>query len=365
MTSTAGWEGEYTTEPAINGGRNSLGTSKSSGLTTHSQYAQELAPLPLRFTAPSVLASPPSVPKGRLHGHDIEPTYYTTFCNELICQPRIIHNCSKRTIIVKVELRELEWNDSFNGYFAHLPLCGPVFHNGRRGPFLVQHVYSACSPRNKSGEHHFVEEFKLKLPLDLKPRRKDGTSRTLSLFFTVYGVKTGAKSKWKRTKGLFNTHESSSDTKARLDQIACGFLPVSSPNCLLDNGLHDVQVEYKARSPPKDLMEQYLLPDTSLLLVERRELQDNSNVGGREDSLVEDTVSYGSNSEKQTTSETGARTDRSYTSDFGSAAGDSTSRGGKQNDGPLCLSVSRKLPIPPVCALFSHRLSSSPNNFAG
>lgn len=330
------------------------GKSVSAQTAGSSQYAQELAPLPLKLAAPSRLADSPSRAKGRLHGHDVEPFYHTTFCNELMCQPRILHNCSKRMIAVKVEIRELEWKDSFNGYFAHLPDHGPKLHNNRRGPFLVQHSFTTCSSRNKSSEHHFIDEFKLKLPLDLKPRRKDGTSRTLSLFFTVFNVKTGSKSKWKRTKGLFTTSasEPSNDMlrldltgKSRLDQIACGFLPIATPNCLVDNGLHDVRVVYKAKHPPREVREQYLLPQSSLVLVERKEANDTFQAGGKEDSIAEDTtVSYESASDRQTTSEPGLRTDRSLTSDLGSAADDSVSRSGKvHSTEPLSLSVSSAL----------------------
>jgi hypothetical protein len=352
---TPEWKPEFVAEPSQNGGRVATQLSESPARAKPGcsrVYAQELAPLPLQLTTPSRLASPPRMLKGRLQVNDIEPFYYTTFCNELLCHPRILHNCSKHTVAVKVELREIEWKDSFNGYFAHLPECGATIHNNRRGPFLVQNSYTTCSLRNRESEHHFSDEFKIKLPLDLKPRRKDGTSRTLSLFFTVYNVKVSSKSKWKRTKGLFtgSTAEASKDTmrldpagKSRLDQIACGFLPISTTSCLVDNGIHDVRVVYKARSPPKELREQCLLPETSLVLVERKESSDLFPGSGKEDSIAEDTtVSYESASERQTTSsEAGMWTDRSMASDVGSTADDSVSRGGRpnSNDEPISLSV--------------------------
>jgi len=66
-----------------------------------------------------------SVPKSRIRGHssgeDIEPYFHTTFCNELLCHPRLLHNCQKGNIVVKVEMREIEWNSEYGAYLAHLP----------------------------------------------------------------------------------------------------------------------------------------------------------------------------------------------------------------------------------------------------
>lgn len=337
----------FTPEPTTSGGR--VESDKPS------VFSKELAPVPLQVSPPSTLSSGGTPVRGkRLHGYDIEPSYHSTFCNELLFTPRMMHNCPKRVVAIMVEVREIEWKESF--YVAHE--CPSMLHNPRRGPFLVSHAFTTCSiTRNAAGsakgyEHHFVDEFKVKLPLDLKPRRKDGSSRTLALFFTVYSVKISSRGKWKRTKGLFSALASSSDVgdsaqphssagKSKLDQLACGFLPLSTPTRLVENGIHDVRLAYKSKPPPKEMRES--MPDSSLILHEQQfslRSRTTQTVNGevlalnsaREDSGGDETT----NSEDESASERHAFSDlglRSQTSDLGdSVADESISKGGRQLD---------------------------------
>jgi hypothetical protein len=113
------WHPQFVAEPAINGGRNSVdpftGTPTSSKLDSDDDnpslsqlYAQELAPValsagPLAPTARQPTASnTPARASGPAHRTDIEPYYHTSFCNELLCHPRLLHNCPKGNIVVKV-----------------------------------------------------------------------------------------------------------------------------------------------------------------------------------------------------------------------------------------------------------------------
>lgn len=346
------WHSSVITEPASNGGRNRPDQIPVSGSGSRSHlYAQELASVPLQLTptASRVQSSSgkPGMPRGRLHGDDIEPFYHMSFCNELLFHPRVLHNSPKGNIVIKVEVRELEWKHDFNGYFAHLPKSGPSIHNGRRGPFLVQSAFTSCSPRG--GDHHFIDEFKAKLPLDLKPRHEDGGTRTLSLFFTVYDIRTDSKRTWKRgvVRGFKAGEASDVDIPEQsdescLEQIACGFLPLTSNASLLENGIHDVRVIYSSRNPPQEFYEQGLVDSGTLIVMERQELSDSRTTSNVED--VDDTVSSDSRSERHAGSEAG-RTDGSVASlsDLASLADDSTSRGGKMkrvlNTEPMSLSV--------------------------
>lgn len=347
---TPRWQPDFVTEPTNNGGRFTAENEDPAGLRS---YAQELAPLSLMCAPPSRLTNPTQ--KSRLHGNDVEPFYHTAFCNQLLCQPRIMHNCLKRRVVIKMEIRDIEWNDDVQGYFAHHPPCGPVIHNCRRGPFLVQHAFSTVSFRGRGGQHHFIDEFKLKLPLDVKPKLRDGKSRTLSLLFTVYSIKVGSKSRWKMTKGFLPgmSSDSGSDTlvdgvgNCEVSRISCGFLPVSGPSCLIDNGLHDVIMKYSVRLPSADLVDQYKLPDGTLLLCEKKRNTDCVAPMSKDDSYAEETFSFESASERHI--------ERSEKSDVGSTVDESCGILGKgqASSEPLSLSVSTscQLSYGPLCAL--------------
>lgn len=355
------WHSSFIAEPTDNGGRNRSEFADESTDDRYGSsrlYAQELAPLPLLLSPSSRLSngSQSGMSRSRLNQEDIEPFYSTTFCNELLCQPRILHHSPRGKISIKVELREMEWNEAANAYFAHVPgsKIGPSIHNPRRGPFLVRSAFTSCTPRRS--DHQFIDEFKMKLPLDLSTSNLNGTSTVLSIFFTVYKIRLGSSSKWKRgAKMLFGSsvpeslsasgHDVGSSGKTRLEQVGCGFLPITSQSCLLENGLHDVRVVYKAKTPTaQDVRKQIGVPPTTLILTERALPVDGSSVAGREDSFAEDTTTISNDSyksDRNNTFDTNTRTDSN--TDLKSLADDSQSRGtrSKMATEPISLSVSQ------------------------
>lgn len=298
------WHPLYIAEPALNGGRVAgsviANDIDSNAVEASHLYAQELAPLPLKLVPTSTLSTGPQVGMAPVRStyEDIEPFYHTIFSNELICHPRILHNCEPGHYSVKVELREIEWNEAINAYFAHLPRQGvnPCIHNPRRGPHLVKSAVTSCTA--EAGEHHFIDEFKIKLPLDLTPKDPDGKTNMLSLFFTVYRIKTHSKSKWKRgAKMLFGSglldslrNGDEMNTSGRVKPVACGFLPIAPQCSLLDDGIHDVRVAYLAQSPPAEFSKN---PDysNSLMLVEREINRGGiANLFSRETTIEDATV---------------------------------------------------------------------------
>jgi len=346
------WHPRFLAEPTIEGGRNCVdeNSSEMKGPRSH-LYAQELAPLPLqlvpsapRVPPPHVAGAKPGVSRGRLHGNDIEPFYHISFCNELLFHPRLLHNCPRGNIVIKVELRELEWKQDINGYFAHLPANGPYIHNSRRGPFLVESAFTSCSP--KRGDHHFIDEFKAKLPLDLQPGKSDTSSRTLSLFFCVYNVRLDSKSTWKRAKKKIlgpnptptetgePQSQETSGSSTRLEQLACGFLPLTTNSCLVDNGLHDVRVIYSARKPPEEFCDRGVLDPSTLILVDKSDTNE-SQASLIDESCADDTLSS-SDSKSQTGFDNSENTNLS---ELASLADDSRSRA-TSNAEPISLSVS-------------------------
>lgn len=352
------WHHRFVAEPSINGGRNRIAEAVSEERGARSMlYAQELAPLPLQLapSSPRVSTAPtkPGMPRGKLHGDDIEPFYHVSFCNELLFHPRLLHNCPKGNIVIQVELRELEWKNEFTGYLAHLPRSGPSVHNPRRGPFLVQGAFTSCSPRGS--DHQFIDEFKLKLPLDLKPRLRDGSSSDLVLFFTVFDVRVQSKNTGKTTKKLLGSvsaeQEKPSDQDVssgpRMDQIACGFLPLTNSSSLIENGLHDVRVVYNSRSPPQEFVDRGILDPTTLIVIEK-ELGESQHTSTHGDSIADESVSIDSRSDK---GEGQAKGDGSIAafSDLViiADASESQSRGVRTNAGstnePISLQVSRSL----------------------
>ncbi|ACI65622.1 predicted protein [Phaeodactylum tricornutum CCAP 1055/1] len=319
------WHSQYSAEPTVNGGRNSdyVPGNESEKCEDHSLlYAQELAPLPLQF-------------------HGVESFYNTSFYNELLFHPRMLHNCPKGNTVIKVELRELEWNKKYGVFLAHLPECGPSIHNNRRGPSLVQSSFSSCSPRG-SGPN-FVDEFKLKLPLDLQTRRGERTG-ALALLFTVYHVKVSSRTKWsKRAKMIFGTthpadsageqEELESVEKSRLKQIACGFLTIGSQASVIDNGTHDVRVSYTAKHPPTEITDQGIIDPGGLVLIEQGEGNDGilPSFDGPYDSCAETSVVSNDSWISDRLTHEVTRTDASIASasDLASIAEDSSTIGSK------------------------------------
>jgi hypothetical protein len=296
------WHAPFHAEPTTNGGRTSQGLKNNLSKTGESNlppldvedirnsqlYAQELAPLPLQLT-PSSRPTVPSPGGGRslnrpyLNAEDIEPFYHTAFCNELLCHPRLLHNCPKGNIVVKVELREMEWRDDYNAYFAHKTTNGPNIHNPRRGPFLVWGAFTSCSSRCL--DSHFLDEFKMKLPLEINTHSTpEEPGRVLSVFFTVYRLSFSARKKWARrlrpsTKKTGRkvdeiagelagegSSETESSSSCRLIQLACGHLPLVSQSAVIHNGLHDVKMMYQARIPKEETCDAgQLHPDTLIV----------------------------------------------------------------------------------------------------
>ena len=281
------WHTEFISEPAVNGGRNPVAV-KNASLTRKSSeevasktdenpgdksrskfYAQELAPVPLSLMplAGKAAATPTNVRKRRSSRSvqaDVEPAFHTTFCNELLCHPRLLYNAPKGNIAIKVEVREMEWSSSHQAYLARTPKLGPSLHNSRRGPFLVQESFTACSV--KAVHAHFLDEFKIKLPLILEMRSSAGgvDSGPLALFFSVCSIDIKSKRSWKdrveqrqSPQSRFGLEPNDAETerkKSRVEVLACGFLPITTSNtsCLVDNGLHDVKLMYTAEMCAED-----------------------------------------------------------------------------------------------------------------
>lgn len=278
----APWHKEYISEPAVNGGRNcvstrnladvitsgldsqseehALQTSPSSGVKSTSRfYAKEMAPVPLKLMPSAGKAGRDrtgrTAGRSALRGLDIEPSFHTTFCNELLCHPRLLHKSPKGNIAIKVELREIEWSVLRQTYLAHSPKFGPSLHNPRRGPFLVQEVFTACS--FQAVQAHFLDEFKIKLPLLLESKSLGGglKSGPLALFFSAYKVQVKPKRSWRKGRSESGTNDTDPERKkARTRLLSCGFLPIttSDTSCLIDNGLHDVKLMYTSEKCEDD-----------------------------------------------------------------------------------------------------------------
>jgi hypothetical protein len=180
-----------------------------------------------------------------------------------------------------------------------------------------------------------VDEFKVKLPLDLKPRQQDGSSRTLSLFFTVYNVKVGSHSKLQRLKKLLGTIGSGSNettgqggrAKSRLEQVACGFLPLTQHISLIENGAHDVRIVYSARTPPEEFCSRGFVSPSTLILVDGNRAADPQNAAAIGESFADDVniSTTDSVSDLLTGSEAGGRNDGTY-SDLASLLEDSQTK---------------------------------------
>jgi hypothetical protein len=332
------WKPEFIAEPVEEGGRY-LDDSEESALPGKSiRYAQELLPIRLQLS-PSLRLAPPaqqSGTRGRANGNDIEPYYHTCFCNEMLILPRMLHNCPKGNIVVKAELRELEWSEPLAAYVAHLPRCGPSFHNNRRGPFLVQSVLTSCSPRGS--DKNFIDEFKIKLPLDLSPTVKSRSLRSFCLFFTVYNVRMSSKNKWKRAKKIFTGSDDlrSSDPSAvssRAEQIASGFFPIARNGCLVDDGIHDVRIMYSAEEPPENLIASGVVDETSLVLREKIVVVEGKP--GRDHSFAEETTGSNDSGANEISLSDSVATG----SEFVHSTDDSRSERGRAPTEPISLSV--------------------------
>jgi hypothetical protein len=276
------WHTNFLSEPTMNGGRNVVDVNGSvsdsehatslpekQSVTSPTFYAQELAPVPLQLNPPlgSPLNSPFRMARRTGLSKDAEPTFNTSFCNELLCTPRLLHHCPNGNFVIKVEFRELEWRDSLDGFLAELPHHGPCLYNPRRGPAFVHEAFTSCLPSTSFS--YFMEEFKMRLPLTLQ--RYDispaGSSRKLVILFSVY--RFGTKKSWMKTitkrlggSKLSDTPsiigEDSDGHKSRLRFVCCGYAPVTlhSDICsLIGSGLYDVKMSYTASLAPEGMSE--------------------------------------------------------------------------------------------------------------
>lgn len=236
------WRNQYDMEAASNGGRiltrPTAGGQAQEKTALNSFYAQEIAALPLERSVPEKSSSGRSKSSQRSK-YDCM-LLHRSFCNELICQPKMLQKCSKKNIAIKVELRELQWNEQLNAEIA-VPVA-PSIHNTRRGSWLVQEAFSSCA----MGTPHFFDEFKIKLPLVLGA---SGHER-IGLMFTVYQF----KARRKRRSIMFSKQNDSNESENAytIKQLGSGFLPLTlenSPTCLLANGDHDVPIKFSPVKP--------------------------------------------------------------------------------------------------------------------
>ena len=209
--------------------------------STNNIYAQEIAALPLER-----LGLDGSSSRGRSRSSSSSKNFdgtllHTSFCNELVCQPKILQKCPKKNIVIKVELRELQWSESLKVDVA-IPV-EPSIHNTRRGPWLVQEAFSSCALG--AAEPQFLDEFKIKLPLVLG----ESGHEKIGLFFSVYHITV----KKKRLNGIQAISKRRSvhameDFVDPIEHIGSGFLPLTledSPTCLLSNGDHKVPINLR------------------------------------------------------------------------------------------------------------------------
>jgi len=270
--------GDPLVSPGKKSGKGALRKRPPGNGTPMQLYSQELAPIPLSFNPPSGRSGSKlsgTATSSMNHGDDAEMSFYTTFCNELICQPRLLHNCVKRNIVVKVELRRLKWSELMKSHIALPSGNGPSIHNLRRGPHLVNEEYTSCAYHTINPA--FMDDFKIKLPLVLE--ESGGGDRSdhgrLVLLFSVLNITVKGKKKWTEKLSLRQSKKGTAPQKDRdepdaddeieknnsgsnVQQLGCGFLPLSvisdsNVPCLIANGLHDVKIQYQSRRAPTAL----------------------------------------------------------------------------------------------------------------
>lgn len=205
---------------------------------------------------------------------------------------------------------------------------------------LIVLFVSCC---DQFSDPHFLDEVKVKLPLELKPRRRDSSTRTLALFFSAYHVKFSSRKKWSkvlpkrnaktRNSNVSNVNDVNVATGERIEtpeenegvstcklvHISTGFLPITTHTCLIENGMHDVKMMYKARPPPKEMRETGRIESSALVVTEKgdslghsaRDSQASSGFDTREDDT---TVASGSRTHSETDTNLGVadETESSY-----------------------------------------------------
>jgi len=274
---TPAWHKGFIAEPTVDGGRNRsyhIDREHKEGVKLPSPlYAQELAPL--RLHASPLVRSIPSLSlksqRGRSHhvsGDDIEPYFHTSFCNEMLCYPRLLHNCPGGNIVMKVELREIEWVPEYGTLIAHLPTTGPAIHNSRRGPHIVQASYTSCSIG--AVDPFFFDEFKFRLPLVLDNATYVSTEaqRQTAILFIVYRLSFDSRTAPSQRFGSGEKMDSFAGEKVgesdvdslsgegcNLTQLCCGYLPITQNASIIPDGNHDVRMTHIAYHPPQNAIQ--------------------------------------------------------------------------------------------------------------
>jgi len=251
------WHSDIVSEPTVNGGR------LCPKLDNSSLYAQEVASVPLYIAQPNP----------RLTKHlKLRPGFHTTICNELFLYPLNIESCSKRNVTVKLEVARLVMRDDLRCLVA-IPVS-PCIHNSRRGPYLVKEAFTACAYHKIDPQ--FMDELKVKLPLSNLNSQGRGI---LVAMFTAYHVTVRGKKKWP----LKST--SPNEGSSALEQIACGFLPLSESeetSCLIEDSIYPIRLKYRARPLHEHIhAEQSNLPDGTIVLEELGSGSDDKQKDGK------------------------------------------------------------------------------------
>lgn len=224
------WRNQYEVEHTSHGGR-------ANANTPNNLYAQEIAALPLERSTPQ--SSSRSRGKSSNRSSYDGMLLHRSFCNELVCQPKILDNCAKKHIFIKVEMKELKWDHNLKRDIA-IPVA-PSIHNTRRGPWLVDSAFSSCA----MGTPQFIDEFKVKLPLVLDA---PGSGK-VGLMFSVYHFNFNVKKRKKNRMMSRQNDAAKPEPGYSIDLIGSGFLPLAlenSPTCLIANGDHEVPIRFRA-----------------------------------------------------------------------------------------------------------------------
>lgn len=238
------WRSHYKVEPAVFGGRivkESIGEEEqlNNEITPAKYlYAQEIAALPLEQSDSESMSGGRGKSSNRCKFDG--KFFHTSLCNELVCQPKILKYCLKKNITIKIELRELIWNDALNADIA-LPIS-PSIHNTRRGPWLVQEAFSSCA----MGIPEFLDEFKIKLPLILGASGR----KRYGLLFSVFHFDEQTRKRTRNVQFPSFSKPTAGESHFSIERLGSGFLPLTLenvPTCLIANGNHDVHIKFHAR----------------------------------------------------------------------------------------------------------------------
>ena len=234
------WHKDFIGEPTIDGGRSEHRSKEYEVVHPNSPlYAQEVAQVPL------------SVSHGKNPINYSNTYFHTSFCNELLLRPRLLHNCAKRNITIKIEIRQLQFSEDLKSLLAVLPDT-PMIHNSRCGPFLINDSYTSCAYHKVDPQ--FMDDFKIKLPLNLMNR--DSSSHEddgkMVALFSVYNISVKGRKKW----SLMTTKVDEDDRPCSLELLGCGYLPLSTNDnapYLIADVLHNVNLKYKTKAISPDI----------------------------------------------------------------------------------------------------------------